>query len=1048
MRPYLVILLVLVAPAALSAQLAWAQAVEAPSAPDLVLKVRYDAIVASWEAPSGAPVDNYVLHWRTGALGSGQTVEVAGTSHVITGLDPGKTYWVKVEAVNSAGTSGWSTTQSAVAAMPPSPPDAPSNLKLSASYATIDASWTAPTSIYAASYVLHWRTGALGSGQTVEVTGTSHVITGLDPGQDYWVRVASVNSAGTSGWSTTQQVTTAVPTSPPGVPRDLSVLEKTFSSVRMSWTAPSGDIPATKYQVQWKKPDAAEWSAAVDVTTGTSHTITGLDPGQTYQVRVKAANAAGSGSWSAVESVTLNPAPLVISDIQDQTVAAGSLFEYTPEVSNPQNQQITYSLSAKPPGATINSNTGAITWQTSVADITGRPVHFAVTASAGTYSASKSFYVTVLASVPGAPSAPTLTPVHTAIHASWTEPDNDGGSTITGYQIRWKQHLPSSSWGEPVDVTTGTSHLITGLESIRTYAVQVRAVNSAGAGAWSALSQATTPPPGPPAPITLVADHSSIAASWPAPHNDDTLDYQIRWMQADAAGDWGEPADITTGTSYTITGLDHGKAYEVQVRTINSGVAGGWSAVVRATTTNDGPVITGIPDRTIAAGSTFTHGVRASDPDGDALTYSLLAAPGGGSIDRNGLITWQTGANDVGPHTFTVSVSDGALSDTESFTVTVRAVGGGGGTQPSNSPPSVTSISDQTVASGSTFTHGVRASDPDGDALTYSLLAAPGGGSIDRNGLITWQTGANDVGPHTFTVSVSDGALSDTESFTVTVRAGGPSVMPIPDRTIAAGSTLTYDVQASDPDGDALTYSLLDAPDGASINEAGRILWSTTTADPGDYTFVVSVSDARETVTASFAVTVLGEAAPTADNTAPSLTPIPDQRVRAGDAFAYAVQASDPDGDPLEYALDGPANAAISAAGLITWQTGEHDASDVPYSFAVSVSDGRHHIMQSFGVTVAGTKMADAGLPQRVTEGGVVVLDGSGSGTGASFSWSAPSGITLSGADTPTPQFTAPEVDQSTAYTFTLTVTGVDGSVDHSSVTVTVADSRTAPVCR
>jgi len=68
------------------------------------------------------------------------------------------------------------------------------------------------------------------------------------------------------------------------------------------------------------------------------------------------------------------------------------------------------------------------------------------------------------------------------------------------------------------------------------------------------------------------------------------------------------------------------------------------------------------------------------------------------------------------------------------------------------------------------------------------------------------------------------GMLSDYEDVTITVgNVNRPPVLaPIGNKTVAAGSTLSFVITASDPDGDPLTYSadLSALPAGASFNPA------------------------------------------------------------------------------------------------------------------------------------------------------------------------------------------------------------------------------------
>jgi hypothetical protein len=59
-------------------------------------------------------------------------------------------------------------------------------------------------------------------------------------------------------------------------------------------------------------------------------------------------------------------------------------------------------------------------------------------------------------------------------------------------------------------------------------------------------------------------------------------------------------------------------------------------------------------------GSIFTQRIKANDPDGDALVYSLKSAPPGMTInDSSGFIKWKVPDDFTGTQSFSVSVSDG-----------------------------------------------------------------------------------------------------------------------------------------------------------------------------------------------------------------------------------------------------------------------------------------------------------------------------------------------------------------------------------------------------
>ena len=77
-------------------------------------------------------------------------------------------------------------------------------------------------------------------------------------------------------------------------------------------------------------------------------------------------------------------------------------------------------------------------------------------------------------------------------------------------------------------------------------------------------------------------------------------------------------------------------------------------------------------------------------------------------------------------------------------------------------------------------------------------------------------------------VTASDGNGTTSFSGRFTMSNSSPTILSSPSVS-AAGSIYEYQVQASDPDGDPITYKLEEAPPGMIIGEqSGRIHWSVT----------------------------------------------------------------------------------------------------------------------------------------------------------------------------------------------------------------------------
>jgi hypothetical protein len=164
-----------------------------------------------------------------------------------------------------------------------------------------------------------------------------------------------------------------------------------------------------------------------------------------------------------------------------------------------------------------------------------------------------------------------------------------------------------------------------------------------------------------------------------------------------------------------------------------------------------------------------------------------------------------------------------------------------------NRPPVLAAIGSRSIVEGAAFTFTVSASDPDGDPLTYGIGTLPSGAVFSSaTRTFTWTPNYTQAGSYLLDFSVSDGSLGDSESVTVTVANSNrpPVLAAIGSRTVAEGETLTFTVNASDPDGDPLSYNAGTLPAGARFDPAsGVFTWTPVNAQAGSYTLVFSVSD-------------------------------------------------------------------------------------------------------------------------------------------------------------------------------------------------------------
>ena len=102
------------------------------------------------------------------------------------------------------------------------------------------------------------------------------------------------------------------------------------------------------------------------------------------------------------------------------------------------------------------------------------------------------------ATAPGVPAALAGTPGDQQVSVTWDAPADDGGSPVTDYVVQYRAG-PTQAWATfNEDVSTATSAVVTELTNGTAYDFQVAAVNTAGAGPWSATTTAT-----PSAPLSL-----------------------------------------------------------------------------------------------------------------------------------------------------------------------------------------------------------------------------------------------------------------------------------------------------------------------------------------------------------------------------------------------------------------------------------------------------------------------------------------------------------------------------------------------------------------
>jgi hypothetical protein len=358
---------------------------------------------------------------------------------------------------------------------------------------------------------------------------------GLVNGQSYYARVFAVNS---EGYSLPQIASSSEkPQVVPGKPTAVILSVVSSTELQVQWNAPddNGGDSITEYIVEYDTRSDFLTTSSVsftDVSGGSPFhkTISDLEQGVDYYVRVRAANSQGSGDAQASTPSYLNPReePSAPTNVELAVTSESMLTVSFYDPENDGGDTISYyriewdisstfnSLSSEPHkgyedvDATTNN---AYTLQY-LSSSTNYFVRVAAinTAGVGTFKTAVPSYASTGNQVPGIPHTITVSSgtssgtatitwqrpriPHHGIPCSGTLsnpddcPDNlggdtsasDGGSSITEYEVEYNERSDFTGSDGGSMTTTSTTATLSGLTSSRTYYVRVLARNAVGSG--------------------------------------------------------------------------------------------------------------------------------------------------------------------------------------------------------------------------------------------------------------------------------------------------------------------------------------------------------------------------------------------------------------------------------------------------------------------------------------------------------------------------------------------------------------------------------------
>ena len=699
------------------------------------------------------------------------------------------------------------------------------------------------------------------------------------------------------------------------------------------------ELPPGSYSVReelqpgWTQ--TAPPSGAHVVTISGSETVAGID----------------FGNHQTGDISNRNPS---ITSTGPDVATSGQLLRYDLVASDPDGDSLAFDLPTAPAGMTIHPTLGTLVWTPTQGQIGSVPVVIRVQDGNGGL-AIQSFQLTVSA----ANSAPVITsvppgPATVGLPYEYRVVAQDAD----GDPIMFSLEAPAPA-GLSIDPSTG---VLTGaFAAAGTLRVVVLATDSPNNGVtrqpFDLIVEATTTnfPPDvsfdPRLTATVGLPYVAMASATDA--SGDPISFAL---ETSPAGMTIDDAGLITWTPSSLqAGVHHARLKVSDGR--GGDVFRDFDVTVESQAVNHAPIVVSTPKSRAVADRLYSLDLQGFDEDHDQFLWTLLSGPRGMSLNPfTGALRWTPDHDQLGVSEVVVRIADPRGASTrQSFSIDVSC---------NNLAPAILSAPPTEGALGAVYLYPVRANDPEGDPLTFSLLSSPRGGmSLDSaTGLLRWTPVAGDAGASVrVAIQVSDGqGNAATQTFSIEVSAAVPNQPPVinsrPTFVATVGQEYAYDVVAFDPEHGALAYSLGASPVAMTIDPAsGAIRWTPAAQESGAHLVTIEVRDpVGGLATQSFSVLAQANLPPTIISTAPIT-------VAAADTYRYDARATDPNNDTLSYRLaNSPAGMSIDDFGRIRWRSpAVPPAGKTPVTIVVSDPFGLS-ATQSFEITVRPDVIAPA----------------------------------------------------------------------------------------
>lgn len=560
-------------------------------------------------------------------------------------------------------------------------------------------------------------------------------------------------------------------------------------------------------------PPGAEFNPATQVFTWTpTYTQAGVYTGVRFKVMDDGVPA-GSDDETITITVVQRDAPPELDPIGDKEINAGQVLEFYVNANDLDGDNLTYTVENKPPSAQWFASERRFRWQPQYSEAGVWPnIVFRVT-EIQTNKVTNSGLEPLRDQQTGEIIGDAYPWIFEG--TSPTYPTRPGG----GCYVQWTGAVAGTLARQPVSNPPGYGSQIN-----FSYMFNADAATSSQVGIYNATDGAWVGTP------SVVAGNGA----W------QTIQHSVVVGEQDN-GDVIEVRFYGTGTiayddvSCRLPALTDSEAITITVNYVNGP-----------------PVLATIGNKAVNWGNTLSFNVHGYDPEGEAMTFECIPLPAGAAFEPNPsspatdyIFTWTPELSQVGQHQIMFRITDAGsppMSDDETITITVG----------DNHAPVINPIGDQNVDAGQPLTFTVSGSDPDGNSLSWACYPLPAGASFNgTTRTFTWTPGYTQNGTYQVTIEATDNgvpSMKTTQPVTITVNYVNvqPNIVQIGnvtneihDQVGKVGQTLQFPVVATDPNGESVTYSLHNAPTGASIDPiTGIFTWTPTVGQQGTYSGV------------------------------------------------------------------------------------------------------------------------------------------------------------------------------------------------------------------